>query len=118
MRKIALLSALCFCCSLLSFADNAVKQVVQIDGQTQTEEVESLTFNGDEVTITFRDGQSTVAKLDSVTISFTGTTTSIKRIVEDQSQKDDAYYSLGGIKMKPVGKGVFIHNGKKIIKTK
>lgn len=117
MRKIALLSALCFCCSLLSFADNAEKQVVQIDGQTQTEEVESLTFNGDEVTITFRDGQSTVAKLDSVTISFTGTTT-IKKVVEDKSQKSEAYYTLSGIKTKPVSKGVYIHNGKKIVKTK
>ena len=118
MRKIALLSALFFCCSLLSFADNTVKQIVQIDGQTQTEEVESLTFNGDEVTITFRDGQSTVAKLDSVMISFTGTTTAIRKIVEDQSQKDEAYYTLGGIKTKPVGKGVYIHNVKKIVKTK
>jgi hypothetical protein len=118
MVKKILLSMLFACSCLWSFADNAVKQVVQIDGQTQTEEVESLTFSGDEVTITFRDGQSTVAKLHSVTISFTGTTTAIKKVVEDKSQKSEAYYTLSGIKTKPVSKGVYIHNGKKIIKTK
>lgn len=118
MSKKALVSVLFSCCFLGSFADNAVKQVVQIAGQTQQEAVKSLTFNGNEVTVTFRNGLTTVARLDSLTISFTGTATAIRKVVGDQSRKDNGYYSLNGVRTKPVGQGVYIHNGKKIIKTK
>ncbi len=112
------LSVLLSCCSLLSFADGEVRQVVQIDGQIQQEEVKNLTFSGDEVTITFRNGQAAAAKLDSFTISFSGMTTSIRQVVNDKSLKDDAYYDLLGIKMRPDKKGIYIHNGKKTIRSK
>lgn len=72
MSKKALVSVLFSCCFLGSFADNAVKQVVQIAGQTQQEAVKSLTFSGNEVTVTFRNGLTTVAWLDSLTISVHG----------------------------------------------
>ena len=45
-----------------------------------------------------------------------GTTTGIDGIETTGSEKDAAYYTLGGIRVtKPLAKGIYIHNGKKIV---
>lgn len=118
MKKKILLSLLFSCCTLWSFADSGVKQVVTIEGQTQTEEVKSLSFEGDSVTITFRDGQSMVVGIEDFNISFTNTTTAIRKVKTDRGAEDNAYYDLRGVKTNASAKGILIHNGKKIIKTK
>ncbi len=41
--------------------------------------------------------------------------TSINKVVDNDRQADDAYYNLQGMKVKKPTKGLYIHNGKKVI---
>ncbi len=50
----------------------------------------------------------------SVTLSLTSGTTAIKSINSNQ-KKDGAYYSLDGVKVENLSKGLYIKNGKKVI---
>ena len=36
--------------------------------------------------------------------------------MQNNAKSDDAYYTLSGIKINKPGKGLFIHNGKKIVR--
>jgi hypothetical protein len=42
-------------------------------------------------------------------------TTGISAIKTDTNSSDDAYYTLAGIKVSKPEKGLYIHNGKKVI---
>ena len=45
-----------------------------------------------------------------------GIATSIQHVIEEDMYKNDSFYTLQGVKVaKPTTKGVYIHNGKKIL---
>ena len=45
-----------------------------------------------------------------------GIATAIQQVIEKDMYKDDAFYTLQGVKVsKPTTKGVYIHNGKKVL---
>ena len=45
-----------------------------------------------------------------------GIATAIQQVIEQDMYKDDTFYTLQGVKVsKPTTKGVYIHNGKKVL---
>ncbi|MDD6553931.1 MAG: hypothetical protein PUF37_10165 [Prevotellaceae bacterium] len=95
------------------------KQTVTIDGQTQSKEVKTLSFDGDEVTLTFRDNSSTVTDLENFSIAFSSATTAIRPVTAaDNTKNGDIFYDLRGMRTPHPQKGIYIVNGKKINKNK
>ncbi|MDD5861138.1 MAG: hypothetical protein PUD15_01060 [Prevotella sp.] len=117
MNKLTLL--ILFALTATAAAASEKKQTVILDGQTQTKEVENLSFDGDEVTITFRDNSSTVTDLENFSILFSSTTTAIRTVTTiDQGDDKDVFYDLRGMRTPHPQKGIYIINGKKISKNK
>ena len=60
-------------------------------------------------------GETALAKMMLVFDDETSGVTEIKNVEENKQNNDNAYYTLQGIKVLKPTKGIFIHNGKKIV---
>ena len=101
------------------FADT--EQTVTVDGVPVSGTVTALTFSGDNVTLTF-DGSSTQnVDMASVNIAFTYDASSIEGITADDKVADNRVFNVSGQyvgnKAQKLQKGVYIVNGKKIVKN-
>lgn len=67
-----------------------------------------------ELVVLLLDKNGIIANADKVDID--GLTSGISNaVVEKEGVKDDAYYTLGGMRVSKPGKGIYIHNGKKVV---
>lgn len=102
-----------------AMADN--KQTVVIDGHGVDKTVKQITFNGDNVVLTFTDESTLTEDMSLVKMSFaygpaTGITSAEKTF--PQALKGNVYNLNGqlvGTSTKGLGKGIYIVDGKKLI---
>lgn len=110
MKKILSILYMAMLCTT-AFADN---EQTTIDAT----KVSKITFDGDNVNITYNDGTtSTTFDMAEVIINFSGTSSIKEEVkVRDEETKGD-WYDLNGRKLagKPTTKGVYIINKKKAV---
>ena len=100
-------------------ADN--KQTITINGSTVDKTVKKITFDGDNVILTYSDGYSQTEDMSLVKLAFTyeGSTTGINQVETVKKALQGKVYNLNGqlvgTSTDGLAKGVYIVNGKKVI---
>ena len=114
MKKL-LTTLLTTVCCLIASADN--EPVVTVNGQTTTQTVKKLTFNGDNVVLHFADGSTQEVDMADVTIAFT-TADAVKALENADKNAPTTYFDLNGRQLKQAPhKGAYIiKKGNKIVK--
>ena len=103
--------------SLTALADNEAKQTVKINGETIDKTVSKITFDGDNVVLTFADQTSQTADMEQVSISFFYQTNGVEvlKTISPNTLEGKKIFNLQGQIVNQVSKGVYIVDGKKII---
>ena len=100
------------------FANN--KQTVKIDGVVSDKTVTEITFDGDNVTLSYADNSSETKDMSLVSLSFSyDSTTEINKIEEVKKSLQGKVFNLNGQlvgnSLEGLSKGIYIVNGKKVI---
>ena len=100
------------------FANN--KQTVKIDGNVSDKTVTEITFDGDNVTLSYADNSSETKDMSLVSLSFSyDSTTEINKIEEVKKSLQGKVFNLNGQlvgnSLEGLSKGIYIVNGKKVI---
>lgn len=100
------------------FANN--KQTVKIDGKVSDKTVTEITFDGDNVTLSYADNSSETKDMSLVSLSFSyDSTTEINKIEEVKKSLQGKVFNLNGQlvgnSLDGLSKGIYIVNGKKVI---
>lgn len=100
------------------FANN--KQTVKIDGVVSDKTVTEITFDGDNVTLSYADNSSETKDMSLVSLSFSyDSTTGINMIEEVKKSLQGKVFNLNGQlvgnSLEGLSKGIYIVNGKKVI---
>lgn len=95
------------------------KQTVIVDGVNVDKNITKLNFNGDNVTMTFQDGESKTTDLENITVRLSyGVTDRIDNAKTDR-ENNSAIYNisgrLAGQNTDKLKKGVYLRKGKKLI---
>ena len=105
--------------SLSAMAQTETKQIVTVGGTVIDKTVNKITFDGDNVVLSFTDQTTQSADMGEVTIAFVYTSTGIAEQVQSRVQGCQKVYNLHGQYVnndqKHLSKGVYIVNGQKII---
>lgn len=101
-----------------AFAEN--KQTVTIDGQAVGKTVTEITFNGDNVILSYSDNTSDTKDMSLVSLAFTyDGTTGIDQVETTKKALLGKVFNLNGqyvgTSTDDLAKGVYIVNGKKVI---
>ncbi len=116
MRKRLILVVLSLVMTLAVMADT--KQTVKIDGTAVDKTVTKMTFNGDNVVLTFSDNSTQTEDMELVTIDFFYSGTGITNAKADET-KDKRVFNLNGQYMgrglEGRAKGVYVVEGKKVV---
>lgn len=116
-----------FCALLAALLSGSVAcadtgQTVRVNGSVIDKFVTELTFSGDNVTMTFSDGTQT-EDMSLVTIDLTytdDTTTGVYEFENKNTQDNLRVYNLNGQyvgnSLEGLDKGVYVVNGKKVVK--
>lgn len=116
-----------FCALLAALLSGSVAcadtgQTVRVNGSVIDKFVTELTFSGDNVTMTFSDGTQT-EDMSLVTIDLTytdDTTTGVYELENKNTQDNLRVYNLNGQyvgnSLEGLDKGVYVVNGKKVVK--
>lgn len=101
-----------------AYADN--KQTVTIDGQAVGKTVKEITFDGDNVILSYSDNTSDTKDMSLVSLAFTYSgTTGIDQVETTQKAVQGKVFNLNGqlvgTSTEGLAKGVYIVNGKKVI---
>ena len=105
--------------SVNAFAEN--KQTVTIDGQAVGKTVKEITFDGDNVILSYSDNTSYTTKdMSLVSLAFTyDSTTGIDQVETTKKALQGKVFNLNGqyvgTSTEGLAKGVYIVNGKKVI---
>ncbi len=95
MKKLFLaLSSLALSAS--SFAGDVIKQTVKINGSEVSKTVQTITFSGDDVNLTFTDGTSQTVDMEAVIISFAKDPTEITISSVHQNGEVTKIYDTNG----------------------
>lgn len=98
-------------------ADN--KQTLTINGVSVDKNVEAMTFDGDDVVLSYSDGSSDKEDMSLVNLAFDYETTGIGHVETADKVLGGNVYNLNGqlVGNSTVGlrKGIYIVNGKKIV---
>ena len=102
----------------VAFANN--KQTVKIDGNVSDKTVTEITFDGDNVTLSYEDKSSETRDMSLVSLSFSyDSTTGINKIKEVKKSLQGKVFNLNGQlvgnSLDGLSKGIYIVNGKKVI---
>ena len=102
----------------VAFANN--KQTVKIDGNVSDKTVTEITFDGDNVTLSYADNSSETKDMSLVSLSFSyDSTTEINKIEEVKKSLQGKVFNLNGQlvgnSLDGLSKGIYIVNGKKVI---
>ena len=100
------------------FANN--KQTVKVDGIVSDKTVTEITFDGDNVTLSYADKSSETKDMSLVSLSFSyDSTTEINKIEEVKKSLKGKVFNLNGQlvgnSLDGLSKGIYIVNGKKVI---
>ena len=100
------------------FANN--KQTVKIDGNVSDKTVTEITFDGDNVTLSYADNSSETKDMSIVSLSVSyDSTTGINKIEEVKKSLQGKVFNLNGQlvgnSLEGLSKGIYIVNGKKVI---
>lgn len=101
------------------WADN--KQTVTINGQSVDKTVTEITFNGDDLTLTYSDGTSEGCDMAFVKLAFSydTTPTGINQVETVKQSLHGKVFNLNGqfvgTSTEGLAKGIYIVNGKKVI---
>ena len=100
------------------FANN--KQTVNIDGVVSDKTVTEITFDGDNVTLSYADNSSETKDMSLVSLSFSyDSTTGINKFEEVKKSLQGKVFNLSGKlvgnSLEGLSKGIYIVNGKKVI---
>lgn len=100
------------------YADN--KQTVKVDGQVIDKTITEITFDGDNVTLSYADNSSDTMGMSLVSLSFTyGTSAGIHQVDQLKETLQGKVFNLNGQlvgnSVEGLSKGVYIVNGKKVI---
>ncbi len=110
----------CFVLSCLS-AEADTKQTVTISGVESTQTVTQITFDGDNVTLTFSDNTTQTEDMADVSIALEySTSTGISEVLQTElADGDNRVYNLKGQlvgnSLEGLRKGIYITNGKKVV---
>ena len=104
--------------SVNAFAEN--KQTVTIDGQAVGKTVKEITFDGDNVILSYSDNTSDTKDMSLVSLAFTyDGTTGIDQVETTEKALQGKVFILNGqyvgTSTEGLAKGVYIINGKKVI---
>lgn len=104
--------------SVNAFAEN--KQIVTIDGQAVGKTVKEITFDGDNVILSYSDNTSDTKDMSLVSLAFTyDGTTGIDQVETTEKALQGKVFNLNGqyvgTSTEGLAKGVYIVNGKKVI---
>ena len=103
--------------STAAMADN--KQTVTIDGSQVSKTVKEITFDGDNVKLTYVDGTDETQDMSLVTLAFEYTATGISNIETSNKVLAGKVFNLNGqlvgTSTQNLNKGIYIVNGKKVI---
>ena len=103
--------------STAAMADN--KQTVTIDGSPVSKTVKEITFDGDNVTLSYANGTDEIKDMSLVKLSFAYTTTGISNIETNNKVLAGKVFNLNGqlvgTSTQNLNKGIYIVNGKKVI---
>ena len=115
IRKLLLFAALSVAASAM--ADQ--KQTVVIQGGKVDNTVRKIAFQGDNAVITFADGNTQTVDRSAFAVYISNiNTTAIKGTTVGKNITGQCH-TIGGVKVdKPTHKGVYIKDGKKIVKGK
>ena len=99
------------------YADN--KQTLKIDGQVIDKTITEITFDGDNVTLTYDDETTETQDMSLVKLSFAYITTGISNIETSNKVLAGKVFNLNGqlvgTSTQNLSKGIYIVNGKKVI---
>ena len=100
------------------YADN--KQTIKVDGQVIDKTITEITFDGDNVTLSYADNSSDTMDMSLVSLSFVyGESTGIHQVDQLKEALQGKVYNLNGQlvgnSVEGLSKGVYIVNGKKVI---
>ena len=101
------------------WADN--KQTITINGQSVDKIVTEITFNGDNLTLTYSDGTSEESDMSFVKLAFSYDTnpTGINQVEAVKQSLQGKVFNLNGqfigTSTEGLAKGIYIVNGKKVI---
>ena len=100
------------------YADN--KQTIKVDGQVIGKTITEITFDGDNVTLSYADNSSETKDMSLVSLSFSyDSTTGINKIEEVKKSLQGKVFNLNGQlvgnSLEGLSKGIYIVNGKKVI---
>lgn len=106
-------------------SEAAITQTVTIDGAVVSKSVESLTFDGDSVTVGFTDATTQIVEISSLTIEFaysgssSGDADGIRGIKMSSADGQTRVFTTGGqyvgTTTRGLKSGVYIVNGLKVI---
>ena len=101
-----------------AFAEN--KQTVTIDGSAVGKTVKEITFDGDNVILSYSDNTSDTKDMSLVSLAFTyDSTTGIDQVETTKKALQGKVFNLNGqyvgTSTAGLAKGVYIVNGKKVI---
>ena len=103
--------------STAAMADN--KQTVTIGGSQVGTTVKEITFDGDNVTLSYADGTDETLDMSLVKLSFAYNTTGISNIETSNKVLAGKVFNLNGqlvgTSTQNLNKGIYIVNGKKVI---
>lgn len=103
--------------STAAMADN--EQTVTIGGSQVSKTVKEITFDGDNVTLSYADGTDETLDMSLVKLSFAYSTTGISNIETSNKVLAGKVFNLNGqlvgTSTQNLNKGIYIVNGKKVI---
>ena len=104
--------------------NDGAKQTVTVNEETVNRIVSEIRIDGNNAVLLFTDGTTLTAdmRLVTLTMSYDSTTSLSEKgtVKSEESAAAAEWYTLDGVKLtvKPKQKGVYIHNGKKVVNKK
>ena len=103
--------------------NDGVKQTVTVNEETVNGTVSEIRIDGNNAVLLFTDGTTLTAdmRLVTITMSYNEATGIVEmRNEKGEMRNDGVWYTVDGrkISLQPKQKGVYIHNGKKVVNKK
>ena len=98
--------------------DDGVQQTLTVNEETVNATVSEIRIDGNNAVLLFTDGTTLTADMRLVTITMSYEEATSLTPVPSPTGEGSEYYTLDGIKLtiKPKAKGLYIQNGKKVVK--
>ena len=100
--------------------NDGARQTVTVNEETENRTVSEIRLDGNNAVLLFTDGTTLTADMRLVTITMSYEEVTSLTPVPSPKGEGSEYYTLDGVKLtvKPKQKGVYIHNGKKVVNKK